>query len=75
MELLDDSSGSSSKSSSGGGKKMVGGGYDIRSYYLNRMTKNPRYDNDLFDFETGKVHKSSKTGEQKYTYARTCSAI
>lgn len=78
MDLLDDSSGSNSGSSnsesSGGGKKIVGGGFDIRSYYLNRMTKNPRYDNELFDFETGKVHKSKKSGEIKYTYARTCSA-
>ena len=78
MGLLDDSSGSSgsSGSNSGGGfgKEMVGGGYDIRSYYLNRMTKNPRYDNDLFDFETGKVHKSYKSGVQKYTYARSCGA-
>lgn len=72
MDLLDESSGSSG-SSTGGGKRMVGGGFDIRSYYLNRMTKNPRYDNELFDFETGKVHKSNKSGEQKYTYARTCS--
>jgi len=73
MDLLDDSE-SSNSSSGGGTKRIVGGGFDIRSYYLNRMTKNPRYDNDLFDFETGKVHKSSKSGEQKYTYARTCGA-
>lgn len=75
MDLLDDSdsSNSSNSSSGGGNKRIVGGGFDIRSYYLNRLTKNPRYDNDLFDFETGKVHKTVR-GEAKYTYARTCGA-
>ena len=59
MDLLDDSD-SSNSSSGGGNKRIVGGGFDIRSYYLNRLTKNPRYDNDLFDFETGKGSQNSK---------------
>ena len=74
MGLLDDLD-SDEDSSSGGAMtpRMTGGGYDLRSYYLNRLSKNSKYDNELFKFTTGKVH-TSKKGVLKETYARACSA-
>ena len=71
MGLLDELD--SDEDESFGGSRMVGGGYDLRSYYLNRLAKNSKYDNELFNFTTSKTHQSKK-GELKGTYARACSA-
>lgn len=54
--------------------KIEGGGYDLRSYYLNRLSKNAKYDNSLFKFKSGKNTTNTKKGVVFGTYARACSA-
>jgi hypothetical protein len=75
MGLLDELDSDDDDESFGGySNEMIGGGYDLRSYYLNRLTKNTKYDNELFKFTTGKNTTMTKKGEVKGTYARACSA-
>ena len=75
MGLLDELDSDDDDESFGGySEEMRGGGYDLRSYYLNRLTKNTKYDNELFKFTTGKNTAMTKKGEVKGTYARACSA-
>lgn len=73
MGLLDELDSDDEESFGGYSNEIKGGGYDLRSYYLNRLSKNAKYDNELFKFTTGKSHQSKK-GELKGTYARACSA-
>ncbi|MEL0212482.1 MAG: hypothetical protein VW891_18205, partial [Novosphingobium sp.] len=73
MGLLDELDSDEDESFGGYSNEIKGGGYDLRSYYLNRLSKNAKYDNELFKFTTGKSHQSKK-GELKGTYARACSA-
>ena len=73
MGLLDELDSDDEDIFGGYSNKIKGGGYDLRSYYLNRLSKNSKYDNELFKFTTGKSHQSKK-GELKGTYARACSA-
>lgn len=73
MGLLDELDSDEDESFGGYSNEIKGGGYDLRSYYLNRLSKNAKYDNELFKFTTGKSHHSKK-GELKGTYARSCSA-
>jgi len=74
MGLLDELDSDDDEDYFGGySSEIKGGGYDLRSYYLNRLSKNTKYDNSLFKFTTGKSHHSKK-GELKGTYARACSA-
>jgi len=73
MGLLDELDSDDEEYYGGSSEIMRGGGYDLRSYYLNRLSKNAKYDNELFKFTTGKSHHSKK-GELKGTYARACSA-
>ena len=71
MGLLDELDSDDEDIFGGYSNKIKGGGYDLRSYYLNRLSKNAKYDNELFKFTTGKSHQSKK-GELKGTYARAC---